>query len=92
MQPSYDLLVAQIWQTGIDHPNAIILHSRAAQLIEFLIAITIMDATITQSFKAAITKLNKQLKMPTCIILCAKEVLAARGLINSNTLEKRHFV
>ncbi len=44
---------------------------RAAQLIEFLIAITIMDATITQSFKAAITKINKQLKMPTCIILCA---------------------
>ncbi len=25
MWPSYGLLVAQIWQTGVDHPNAIIL-------------------------------------------------------------------
>ncbi len=48
-----------------------LLHTRAAQLIEFLITITIMDATITESFKAAITKINKQLKMSTCIILCA---------------------
>jgi len=45
---------------------------RTARLIKFLIAITIMDATITLSFKNAITKIkNKQLKIPTCIIMCA---------------------
>ncbi len=27
MRPSYGLLVAQIRQTGVDYPNAIILHS-----------------------------------------------------------------
>ncbi len=31
MWPSYCLLVAQIWQTGVDHPNAIILHSMWAR-------------------------------------------------------------
>ncbi len=27
MRPFYGLLVAQIWKTGVVHPNAIILHS-----------------------------------------------------------------
>lgn len=63
--------------------------TRAAQLIEFQIAITIMDVAITQSFIAAITKIKKQFKVHIYIIL--RDVCSA-GLTNSTTLNKINLV